>query len=134
MKYRSLGSCRTATTSTTHTIATKDSYLLQVIAIDGFAFETAETAKRQYGGPFENWGYSAESAILIGALEMFAGVLVLVPHIALYGCMTIIVLMIGAIYTHLSTAINSPLFAVIYALMAVALGMLRYGVAFKPKR
>jgi len=81
---------------------------------------------------FENWGYSAEFAILIGVLEMFAGALVLVPRVALYGCITIIVLMVGAVYTHLSTAIGSPLFAVIYALMAVALGTLRYEVAFKP--
>ncbi|MCG8506977.1 MAG: DoxX family protein [Sphingomonadales bacterium] len=83
---------------------------------------------------FENWGYTAEFASLIGVLEILAGLLVLVPRTALYGAMLIGVLMTGAIYTHLSTAIGSPLFAIIYALMAVALGILRYGVAIKPKR
>ena len=74
---------------------------------------------------FENWGYSAEFAVVIGVLEMLGGLLVLIPKLAIYGAILIGILMLGAIYTHLSTGIGSPLFAFIYLAMAVGLGICR---------
>ncbi len=70
---------------------------------------------------FESWGYSANFTVLIGLLELAAGILVLIPRAAFYGAIVIVVLMLGAVYTHVSTQIGSPLFAIIYFGMAVGL-------------
>ncbi len=83
---------------------------------------------------FENWGYTAEFATMIGLLELLSGLLVLIPRCAFYGSCLIIVLMSGAIYTHVSTAIGSPLFAVVYLLMAAVLGAIRFNEAVKAFR
>lgn len=74
---------------------------------------------------FENWGYSVEFAMIIGVLEMLSGLLVLIPRLSVYGAILIGVLMTGAIYTHVSTGIGSPLFAFIYLAMSLGLGICR---------
>ena len=68
---------------------------------------------------FENWGYSAEFAVVIGIAELLAGIAILVRPVSFYAALAIVVLMIGAIYTHVSSGIGSSLFAVVYLLMAV---------------
>jgi uncharacterized membrane protein YphA (DoxX/SURF4 family) len=73
-----------------------------------------------------NWGYSPEHTMLIGLLETTGGLLVLAPATADFGALIIGIMMIGAIWTHLSTGIGSPLFAAIYIAMAAALGVLRF--------
>ncbi len=79
---------------------------------------------------FENWGYSEGFTILIGVLEFLAGAVVLIPRTATYGAVLIVVLMVGAIYTHISTQIGSPLFALVYLVMAMALSVMRYPDAY----
>ncbi len=74
---------------------------------------------------FEAWGYSADFALLIGVLELISGMLVLVPKLAAYGGFFIVVLMAGATYTHMSTGIGSPMFAIIYLVLALVLIYLR---------
>ena len=73
-----------------------------------------------------NWGYSPEFTMLIGLLETTGGLLVLAPATADFGALIIGIMMIGAVWTHLSTGIGSPLFAAIYIAMAATLGVLRF--------
>lgn len=73
---------------------------------------------------FENWGYNADFALLIGILEILGAILILIPRVTIFGAGLIIILMIGAIYTHLSTGIGSALFAFIYLAMAIAVLLL----------
>jgi len=68
---------------------------------------------------FENWGYNADFALLIGVLEILGAILILIPRMTILGACIIIVLMMGAVYTHLATGIGSPLFAFIYLAMAI---------------
>ncbi len=74
---------------------------------------------------FEAWGYTADFALLVGVLEVLAGVLVLMPRLASYGGLLIVILMSGAIFTHLSTGVGSAVFATLYLIMAVLLVLTR---------
>lgn len=82
---------------------------------------------------FQNWGYSEGFVVLIGVLEFIGGALVLYPRTALYGGSLLIIIMLGAIYTHWSTQIGSPLFAIIYLAMALSLAIVRYRQAYRPR-
>lgn len=75
---------------------------------------------------FHKWGYNEEFAFVVGVAEVFAGVLVLIPRIASLGAIILSVIMIGAIYTHLTTHIGSPLFAIVLLLLASTLLVLRW--------
>ncbi len=83
---------------------------------------------------FEAWGYSPKFALLIGILEVLAGLLVLFPRFAIWGAALIIILMLGATYTHLHTGIGSPLFALIYLAMVVIVAILRWPIRWWPGR
>lgn len=78
---------------------------------------------------FANWGYSPDFTVLIGLLETSGGLLVLVPATAAFGALIIGIVMIGAVWTHISTGIGSPVFAVVYLVMAGGLGVLRFSDA-----
>ena len=79
---------------------------------------------------FEAWGYSPEFCVFIGIVEVAGGLLVLWPKTAFYGALLLTFEMIGAIWTHLSTGIGSPLFAFLYLAMAVVLLVLRRKVVY----
>jgi uncharacterized membrane protein YphA (DoxX/SURF4 family) len=49
---------------------------------------------------FRAWGFSRSFRIMIGVLEICAAGLILVPRTALYGCIIIIAVMLGAMGTH----------------------------------
>lgn len=83
---------------------------------------------------FEAWGYSAGFARLTGVLEMLGGLLVLIPGLAAYGAVILCMVMIGAVYTHLSTGIGSPAFALVYLVMAALLLWLRRADAYGLKK
>lgn len=74
---------------------------------------------------FEAWGYSPEFAVFIGIIEVAVGLLVLWPKAAFYGALLLIFEMVGAAWTHLSTGIGTPLFALLYLAMAAVLLVLR---------
>ncbi len=76
---------------------------------------------------FENWGYTAGFASFIGVVELMGGILVLIPRLSFYATILLAMDMIGAIYTHLSTGIGGPEFAIIALLLAVILAILRFG-------
>ncbi len=78
---------------------------------------------------FEGWGYSSGFLLLIGLLETLGGAMLLVPKLAFWGGGILVVVMAGAVYTHLSTGIGSPTFAIVVLLLAAAAGWLRKGDA-----
>lgn len=51
---------------------------------------------------FESWGYSANFALLIGILEITGAILVLIPRTAFWGALLLFLILIGALYTHIS--------------------------------
>ncbi len=69
---------------------------------------------------FENWGYSGQFARIIGILECLGAVMVLIPRTAFFASIIFIAIMIGAIYTHVSTGIGSPFMAILLLVLAVA--------------
>lgn len=75
---------------------------------------------------FIQWGYDSGFATIIGVSQIIAGILVLIPRTAMLGAVMVVIIMGGAIYTHIATAIGSPAFAVVLLLMAVALFFLRW--------
>lgn len=79
---------------------------------------------------FAAWGYSAWFVYVIGVVEVGGGLLVLHPRTAFFGGALIAIDMIGAILTHLFTGIGSPLFALIYLILAIGLACLRRSQAF----
>ena len=81
---------------------------------------------------FAAWGYSEGFCRLIGLLELLGGVLALVPRFASYGAGVLGVVMLGAIYTHVSTDIGSPSTAIQYLLVSVGYALLRYRDRWKP--
>ena len=53
---------------------------------------------------FARWGWPDWMRIAIGAIEVTAAVLLLIPRIAFFGACTLMVVMMGAIHTHLFRA------------------------------
>lgn len=74
---------------------------------------------------FEGWGYSTGFLVLIGVLEGLGGLMMFVPRLATWGAGLLVVVMLGAIYTHLSSGIGSPTFAIVALLLAAVAGALR---------
>ena len=74
---------------------------------------------------FAAWGYAAWFVYVIGVIEVGGGVLVLHPRTAFWGGALLAIEMIGATLTHLVTGIGSPLFALIYLILAIGLIWLR---------
>jgi len=50
---------------------------------------------------FKNWGFPAGSVLIVGAIELLAGIALLVPRIAAYAAATLALVMLGAAATHL---------------------------------
>jgi uncharacterized membrane protein YphA (DoxX/SURF4 family) len=75
---------------------------------------------------FQEWGYSARFAGGIGMAELVAAALLLVPSLATYGAGVLTLILAGAIYTHVSTGLHSPTFALQLFFMTAALAALRY--------
>ena len=75
---------------------------------------------------FEEWGYSPQFASGIGMMELVGAGLLLVPSLATYGAGVLVVILAGAIYTHVSTGLHSPAFALQLFFMCAALAALRY--------
>jgi putative oxidoreductase len=85
----------------------------------------------KFGNPdwvrrFAQWGYPAGFYMVVGALEVVGGLFILVPRVTSYGALLIVVLMLGAIATHLTHGemprVVSP---IAFLLIAAAVGWLR---------
>ena len=73
---------------------------------------------------FKNWGYPDWFRILIGVLEIAAGVLLLFPKTASIAAITLACIMLGATATHLRN--DTLMMAVFPALFFVSLTSLAY--------
>lgn len=62
-------------------------------------------------GAFEAFGYSPGFRFLVGVVEAVGALLLLWPRTASWGAALLIVVMTGAVYTHLATGIGSPFHA-----------------------
>lgn len=51
---------------------------------------------------FEAWGYPASFAYVIGGVELFAGILLFIPHLTVFGAFVLTLEMFGAFLTHLT--------------------------------
>ena len=49
---------------------------------------------------FASWGYPAWFAYLIGGVELFAGTLLIIPHLKVFGAFILTMEMFGAFLTH----------------------------------
>jgi uncharacterized membrane protein YphA (DoxX/SURF4 family) len=70
-------------------------------------------------------GYGTGFLLLIGALEALGGLMVLIPKFATWGAGLIMVVMLGATYTHLSSGIGSPAMAIASFVVAAIVAWLR---------
>jgi uncharacterized membrane protein YphA (DoxX/SURF4 family) len=68
----------------------------------GLAGASKFTSATMWHSHFAAWGYPVWSASLVGALEIISATLLLVPRAALYAACTLIVLMLGALFTVLT--------------------------------
>jgi uncharacterized membrane protein YphA (DoxX/SURF4 family) len=85
-----------------------------------------EEAAAEYAIKFQEWGYEPEFATRIAIVEILVGIFVIYPRTSSIAASVGSVLMIGAIYTHLSTGIGSPAFAIILLLICLCLTVLRW--------
>jgi putative oxidoreductase len=69
---------------------------------------------------FVRYGYAGWFMYVVGAMEVTGAILLLIPRSALYGAIVLSVVMIGAMYTHLThqEALNALGPLVLFALLA----------------
>lgn len=82
---------------------------------------------------FEAFGYSADFAMTIGVLETLGAILLLIPAASFFGADILFCVMMGAVYTHLSTGIGSPLAAIGGSVVLVLIVWLRWPPVFLRK-
>ncbi|HSR50311.1 MAG TPA: DoxX family protein [Acidobacteriota bacterium] len=81
---------------------------------------------------FRQWGYEPWFATFTGVIEILGGLLLLIPAAASYGGLVIAGVMVGAVYTHISTGIGSPVFPGVLLIAALVCCYLRLNRAFGP--
>ena len=91
----------------------------------GVAGVTKFTTPDMWNAMFTEWGYSIGFKSLIGAVEIVGAVSVLVPRFATYAATVLVLVMVGAVYTLVSTqsemSIVPPLGnLILFAIIAVA--------------
>lgn len=84
----------------------------------------------EYQSKFIEWGYEPDFALPIATFEILAGIMVLIPRVSSIGALIAIVVMTGAAYTHWSTGIGSPFFALVILIVGVVLLILRWPDSF----
>ncbi len=69
-------------------------------------FIAAALAKLDGGwiGRFEEWGYRPNFAVAIGVLELIGAVALLIPWTSAWAALGLMVIMFGALWTHVSEA------------------------------
>ena len=73
---------------------------------------------------FHDWGYFDQFYLIIGILELLAAILLLIPKTSIYAAIFLIILMSGALITHL---IHDPLIEMIRpGIFMVFLGLIIY--------
>lgn len=67
---------------------------------------------------FSNWGFFNSFYLIIGVLELSLAILLLIPKTSLYSAISLFVIMIGALITHI---IHDPISQIIRPLIFMAL-------------
>lgn len=80
---------------------------------------------------FHKFGYGDAFRVFIGIAELAGAVGLLVPRLAAWAAWGLVLIMAGAVYTHVAVGISIAFPAVTGALLA-ALGILRHGNALRP--
>ena len=62
---------------------------------------TGKFADPSWARNFERWGYPAGFYMVIGAIELVAGLALLVPRLAFHAALTLMTIMVAAALTHL---------------------------------
>ncbi len=102
-------------------------WTLQIVT--GLAFLAAGAGKFA-GGPevvaaFDKIGLGQWFRYLTGALEAVGGLLLLIPGYAFYGAALLVMVMAGAVISHLTVLGGSPLAAVLFLVAAGAIAWFR---------
>ena len=81
---------------------------------------------------FNNWGYANWFVLAIGCLEVAGAILLLIPRLASYAAGLLIVVMLGAAYTHLVSAQGSQVIRpVVFLCLLVIVGWQRRSQAMR---
>lgn len=70
---------------------------------------------------FAHWGHPDWFRLVIGTIEVVAAILLLIPRFAFFGASALIVVMTGAIYTHLGRATGEGGMAAVAAVLLALL-------------
>ena len=73
---------------------------------------------------FAKWSYSVEFLYLIAVLECLGAIGILIPKLSFYAAIGLIIIMIGAMYTHLSHD-QSIIANLIYIVLLLFIAMMR---------
>ena len=102
------------------------SWILKIIISIGFMLASSGKLARNESviQMFHDWGYFDQFYLIIGILELLAAILLLIPKTSIYAAIFLIILMSGALITHL---IHDPLIEMIRPGIFMAfLGMIIY--------
>ena len=80
----------------------------------------------EYADKFADWGLSPDLLLPIGLAEIVAGLLILFPRSTSVGGAVGLVLMLGAVYIHISTGVGKSWDAVVLAVICLTLIILRW--------
>jgi uncharacterized membrane protein YphA (DoxX/SURF4 family) len=79
-----------------------------------------------YTTKFRNWGFPSWFSFVVGAGEIFAGIMLLLPSRRFLGAVVMIVILVGAMVTHqinhdkLSDSISAPIHFVLVMIVALS--------------
>lgn len=102
------------------------------IAVELFVFAPFKFSPRgvlgypSYPEKFVDWGYPAWFSFVVGAGELFAAVMLVLPRRRFLGAVVLVVILIGAVVTHvinhdtLADSISAPVHLVLAVIVALA--------------
>lgn len=82
-------------------------------------------AERHVRG-FEHWGWPDWMRLVVGAVEVTASVLLLIPRVTYFGACALVVVMAGATYTHLFRATGEGGMAALTVVLLSLAGLVAY--------
>ena len=95
--------------------------LLMVLAGAGKLFQPDPNLRA-----FAQFGLASWMVPVIGVAELLGGLLILVPRTSWLGAGIVVVVMFGAIVTHLTSGVGSPFGAGVVLALAMVVGILRW--------
>ena len=81
---------------------------------------------------FEAFGYPQWFRFVIGLVEGIGAILLLIPRTATWGASLLMLDMVGAVYTHLSTGLGSPFHASRNFVLLGLIAFARWKGAYRP--